>query len=334
MTTYLLIDVMNLFFRAKHMAQRGTIDSRIGLALHITLMSVLKSWQLFHAEHVVFCLEGRSWRKQVYPPYKRNRIAIRAKESSKEAEEGKLFFEAYDDLLKFFEERTNTTVLQNDNVEADDLIARWIQNHPDDQHIIVSTDSDFVQLLDENVRQYNGVSQQIITLDGYFDDQNEPVIDKKTNNTKRISSDVQRDEQPAFALFEKCMRGDTSDNIFSAYPGVRKKGSQKTAGLLEAFKDRNNKGFVWNNMMLQRWLDHDQVEHRVRDDYNRNEILIDLTKQPDDIKESLDETIIDAKQVNRENKQVGLWFMKFCGKHSLLKVAENAHLVEHQRKSV
>lgn len=324
MTIYLLIDVMNLFFRSKYIAQRGSIDSRIGLALHITLMSVLKSWQLFKANHVVFCLEGRSWRKQVYPPYKRNRIAARNKAKPKEIEENKLFFEAYDNLTKFLKQKTNTTVLQNDNVEADDLIARWIQNHPGDQHIIVSTDSDFIQLLNENVSQYNGVSNQIVTLDGYFDEKNSPIIDKKTKSTKQIEHLVERSDQPAYALFEKCMRGDTSDNIFSAFPGVRKKGSLKKAGLLEAFADRHSKGFIWNNMMLQRWVDHDHCEHRVRDDYKRNQMLIDLTKQPDDIKESLDETIKQAQQKKCENKQIGLWFMKFCGKHDLIKLTENA----------
>ena len=28
-------------------------------------------------------------------------------------------------------------------IEADDFIARWIQNHPDAEHVIVSSDSDF-----------------------------------------------------------------------------------------------------------------------------------------------------------------------------------------------
>ena len=324
MSTYLLIDSANMFFRAKHVAHRGPIDERIGLALHITLMSILKSWQLFDANHVIFCLEGSSWRKQIYPPYKRNRLVTRGKQKPAEQEDDVLFFEAYHDMLKFFEERTNTTVLQHKDVEADDLIARWIQNHPNDEHIIVSTDSDFAQLINENVRQYNGVQNQIITLDGYYDEQNKPIIDNKTKTHKVIASEVERDEQTDFALFQKCMRGDTSDNIFSAYPGVRKKGSQKKAGLLEAFADRNNKGFVWNNIMLQRWVDHENKEHRVREDYERNVTLVDLSKQPDDIVEALDNTIEEAKQEDRHNKQVGLWFMKFCGKHGLGKISENA----------
>ena len=73
--------------------------------------------------------------------------------------------------------------------------------------------------------------------------------------------------------------------IFSAYPKVRKNKLQ------EAFEDRKNKGFAWNNMMLQRWVDHEGQEHRVLDDYERNRRLIDLKHQPDHIKEIIKEVI-------------------------------------------
>ena len=55
--------------------------------------------------------------------------------------------------------------------------------------------------------------------------------------------------------------------------------------LLEAFEDRSNQGFVWNNIMLSRWVDHEGKEHRVKEDYERNKELIDLTRQPDHIKQ-------------------------------------------------
>ena len=70
------------------------------------------------------------------------------------------------------------------------------------------------------------------------------------------------------------MRGDTSDNVFSAYLGVRTKGT-KNKGSLEAFADKDTKGYNWNNMMLQRWTDSYGDEHRVLDDYNRNVTLCD-----------------------------------------------------------
>jgi len=122
-------------------------------------------------------------------------------------------------------------------------------------------------------------------------------------------------------LFEKCMRGDTSDNVFSAYPGVRTKGTKNKVGLTEAFADKTTKGYNWNNMMLQRWVDHEGVEHRVLDDYNRNVILCDLTAQPIEIKE----IIISTIQENAKPKditQVGLRLMKFCAKWDMQRIAD------------
>jgi hypothetical protein len=156
----------------------------------------------------------------------------------------------------------------------------------------------------------------LITLEGYFDDKGRIVKDKKTSEPKLLGD-------PQYILFEKCMRGDATDNVFSAYPGVRSKGTQKKAGLMEAYADRNKQGFDWNNMMLQRWSDHNGVEHRVRDDYERNRVLIDLTRQPDDVKLSVDTHIREGVRTN-VTPQVGIHFMKFCGKYELTKISEQA----------
>lgn len=78
--------------------------------------------------------------------------------------------------------------------------------------------------------------------------------------------------------------------------------------------------------MLQRWVDHNQVEHRVRDRYLHNKTLIDLTEQPADIKIALDETISSA--INRDKvSQVGLHFVKFCSKWNLVNIADK--MTEH-----
>ena len=37
--------------------------------------------------------------------------------------------------------------------------------------------------------------------------------------------------------------------------GVRTKGTKTRVGLTEVSQDRNPKGYSWNNMMLQRWVD-------------------------------------------------------------------------------
>lgn len=314
---YLIVDTANTFFRARHSAHRQSDTwDRLGFAIHVTLGSVNKVWRDHKADHVVFCLEGRSWRKDYYEPYKKNRAVARAALTEAEQEEDKLFWEAFDNLKTFLQEKTNCTVLQHPELEADDLIAGFIHAHPDDDHVIISSDTDFYQLLAPNVEQYNGVSDELHTLTGIRDKKGNLVVDKKTKEPKVIPD-------PQWILFEKCMRGDPTDNIFSAYPGVRTKGSKNKIGLTEAFADKHSKGYAWNNLMLQRWTDHNGVEHRVLDDYERNRVLVDLTAQPPEIKTKIAETIA-AGAVKQSRPMVGAQFLKFCGKYELNRLSEQS----------
>ena len=314
---YVLIDTANMFFRARHGAHRASDTwEKVGFALHVTLMAANKVAKRFEADHVVFGLEGRSWRKDFYKPYKANRAVARAALTETQAEEDKMFWETYDNLTKYLSERTNCSVIRHENAEADDIIARWIALHPQDEHIIISSDTDFVQLIAPNVKQYNGITDELITIEGIFDAKGKPVIDKKTQEPKTVPD-------PKWLLFEKCMRGDSSDNVFSAFPGVRTKGTKNKVGLIEAFEDRDKKGYAWNNLMLQRWTDHDGVEHRVLDDYERNVHLVDLTAQPQEIKDKVDTAIIEQMS-HKDVGQVGVRFMQFCGKYELNKLSEQA----------
>jgi len=311
---YILVDTANTFFRARHVI-RGSTEDKVGMSIHTVLSSVRKAWKDFNGHHVVFCLEGRSWRKDYYAPYKRQRSDARAAQSPREQEEDRVFWETFDQFKDFITNKTNCTVLQHPQLEADDLIAGFIQSHPNDDHVIISTDGDFAQLIAPNVKQYNGVMQITTTHEGYFDEKGKRVKDKKTGEEKAAPD-------PTWLLFEKCMRGDTSDNIFSAYPGVREKGTKNKVGLREAFADRNSKGWSWNNMMLQKWSDHEGVEHRVLDDYNRNVQLCDLTAQPDDIKKLITETIQASKDAEKNLSQVGIRLLKYCGEYDLQKISE------------
>ena len=205
--TYILVDTANTFFRARHVI-RGDTSEKIGMAIHITMNSIKKAWQDFEGSHLVFCLEGRSWRKDHYAPYKRNRKEVFEAMTEKEKDENKIFWECYDDFVDFIRTKTNATVLQNPRAEADDLIARWIDKHPDNKHVIISTDKDLNQLVNENVKQYNGITETTITHEGWFDNKSNPVIDKKTKAPKG-APDIE------WIIFEKSMRGDPSDNIFS-----------------------------------------------------------------------------------------------------------------------
>jgi len=73
---------------------------------------------------------------------------------------------------------------------------------------------------------------------------------------------------------------------------------------------------------LQRWTDHEGVEHRVLDDYNRNVQLCDLAAQPEDIKITITETIANAIALEKNISQVGVRLMKFCAEFDMQKISE------------
>jgi 5'-3' exonuclease len=300
-----------MFHRAKHVSRGPDLETKIGMCLHILFSSMNYVSKKFGG-HVIIASEGRSWRKDVYPIYKENRKILAEQSTQTDIQELRAMYDALDDTLEFFRQKTNCTVLQHPEMEADDLIAAWVQKHNDKNHVIVSSDSDFLQLIKPNVEIYNGITNNLITLDGYFDN--------KGNLLKETPD-------PEWTLFQKCMRGDSSDNVKSAYPGVRTKGTKNKIGLIDAFADRNKKGFAWNNLMLQRWVDHDNNEHKVIDKYLENKQLIDLTNQPKNIREKLDKCVhyIEPKKV----PMVGIHFMKFCGKYSLTRAGEqvNEHVL-------
>ncbi len=317
MATYALIDTANTFFRARHIASRGADTwAKVGMALHLTLASTNMVVRNHKIDHVVFCLEGKSFRKSIYPQYKAHRAVAVSALTEAEKEENDMFWETYDIFTTFLREKTNCSVLRHPEAEADDVIARFISLHPNDTHIIVSSDSDYIQLINSNVHQYNGVTNELATLEGYFKDNGKPVLNK--DKTPKLLDGV-----PDYLLFKKIIRGDAGDNVFSAFPGVREKGTKNSVGIMEAYEDRNAQGYKWNNFMLQRWTDHDGKEHRVKDKYELNKTLIDLNAQPQEIKDKVDSMIRSDLRVE-STPQVGLHFMKFCGKYELTKISEQA----------
>jgi 5'-3' exonuclease len=314
--TYALIDTANTFFRARHVASRNsTPEEKVGMALHLTLASVNQAVRKYSIDHVVFCLEGRSFRKDLYAPYKRNRIVDQMSVTEAEKEESEMFWQTYEAFTTYIKEKTNVSVLRHERAEADDLIARFIHLHPEDNHYIISTDTDYNQLITDKVKQFNGVTGELATLEGYFKESGKPVLDKE-KKPKLL-------EDPEYLLFKKLIRGDAGDNVFASYPGVREVGSKNKVGIKEAFEDRHKQGFNYNNFMLQRYTDHEGNEVRVKDAFERNRTLIDLKAQPQEIKDAVDQRIRESVRVTTI-PQVGIHFLKFTGKYELTKISEQA----------
>lgn len=332
MHTFIHTDGHNLFYRQIKMTNPSLgIDSMIGMSLHLILNSMKKEFNKWNGTHTVFYIEGRSWRKDIYPDYKGDRKLRFAEQTIKEQEDHGILVEAFDSFVTYLDTKTNVTVLQNPRAEADDMIAVFIEAHPDDQHILISSDSDFFQLLRfPNVMLYDPVKDIQIKQDGVFDDHGNRLefiltSDAKIKAGKKNPNFVCEKDWFNYALFLKCVRGDKTDNIFSAYPGVREKGTKKTVGIREAYSDISTKGFAWNNFMLQKWVDHNQQEKQVAEVYKFNRSLIDLAMIPEDVKTECLQII--AEQTGRKHVpavEIGHSFMKFCGAWDLKKIGENS----------
>lgn len=327
MAKHIIVDTYNLFFRCIHVA-RGDAFTKAGLSLHIMLRSIRKIWAEHKADHVVFCLEGKSWRSSVYPQYKMARQVTKNLATKTEREEMEILIDSLHNFVEFLKNETNVTVLQNEIVEGDDFVGRWVQNHPNDEHIVVSGDSDFLQLIAPNISIYDGVRDLLIAIDGVTDEDGDKVAftisgsNAKLKVGKKDSDFTPQEDWWKWALFLKCIRGDSGDSIFSAYPKVRE------TKIAAAWADRDTKGFDWNNLMQQEWVDGkdedgENIMAKVSERYARNQILIDLTLQPTEIKEVMDDTI--ATETTKAKKgMVGLSLMKFCKKMELINIGKEA----------
>lgn len=315
---FLLVDTLNLLYRAAHVTRPSTpIPERVGLSLHIMFSSLTLVQRKFGVDNVIFFFDGSSWRKKISSSYKMNRVVADSKKTVNERDFNTALIEMVQDLKIFLESKTNVAVLHDIELEADDLIAGWVQTHTNDEHVILSSDSDFQQLLSNNVSIFNGVDNKYTTLAGSYNEKGKFIEDSGPID-------------PAYFLFKKIIRGDTSDNIKPSYPGVREKSSKgKNAkiGILEAYADKENQGYPWNNFMQSVWTDENSNDILVKDAYTRNELLIDLTKQPEHIKEKMAVHIAKAYSEVKKVPMVGVNFLKFCGKYELERLAKDADSV-------
>jgi len=335
LTTYAIVDLNNLFSRARHAVQ-GTADERAGIALSIFFRTLRRLYREHKFNHLVVAADrATSWRQAIYPAYKRRRRIEAETRTKTEKDDEAIFWKTAEALITFLDTRTRATMLVESHCEADDLVAAWVQEHPNDRHIILSGDSDFVQLLAPNVTLIaaDAVGIRTINTDGVVDEEGRRrAFTVDTSNGRVKVGDPSPDFVPEAdwwrkALFVKTVRGDSGDGVFSAYPGVRFEGSSKRVGIREAWEDRRERGFHWNNFMLQEWdkLQDDGTSKRVRvlDEYRMNESLIDLTKQPPEIRDLLNQMIADARK-KPPVQMVGVQFMRFCGQHDLPQLAKEA----------
>ena len=293
MKKYLCFDISNLLYRTFHVQTVPMDDEELaGLAAHSALMTLNKYFKQHKPDQVVMAFDRKSWRKDYTAsalcisgrPYKGNR-----RKDMSPAQQAK--YERFLGHLSEFESMiaqcTTIISLRADHLEADDLIAGFAQMHTEDEVIIISADSDLLQLkIHPNVT--------VIT----------PATDKE-QSLKEYDNDA------AYYLFQKCVRGDSTDNVQSALPRVR------ATRIRKAYDDP----FERVSLMKEKWTNEQNKEFIVEDLFEENQLLIDLSMQPEPIRKAIESTI--KQEMERERAFSMFFIMKFIGKYKLNKIRDS-----------
>ncbi len=150
----------------------------------------------FQPEKIFFILEGHAgFRYELFPEYKANRKLV--KEASKQEQFDRFYIQKdiIIDLIRYLP----VTIVRAQDYECDDVIATLAEDLKDHDVTILSSDSDFTQLLQKDyksIKVYNPIAKKFLTAPPY----------------------------PYVAW--KCLVGDTSDNI-PGFKGIGDKTAQK-----------------------------------------------------------------------------------------------------------
>jgi DNA polymerase-1 len=169
MSKILVIDFLNLFIRSyvvnPSISKQG---SPIG-----GIVGVFKSLQKISREtkpdKIVICHDGPGGsrkKKALHKDYKEGRNPLRLNRNVKVLDDKQEFENRIWQQLKTFEYLNLCPVIQlmEENVEADDLISYIVQHkdHKDCVKVIVSSDKDFIQLLDDKTILMRPVQDEIL----------------------------------------------------------------------------------------------------------------------------------------------------------------------------
>lgn len=279
--------------------QEVAVDVQLaGRAHHVALATLNKYYAKYMPDKVALAFDRSNWRKEYTKSEKCISGAIykgtrRQNMTDKQQETFARFCDHINEFEMIIRDHTAIVVMANDGLEADDLIAGTVQKYADTHDIIiVSADQDLLQLL-----RYPSVT----------------LIDPATGNPRSL---VDYNMDADLFMFLKCIRGDNGDNVRSAFPKVR------TTRLMRAYADP----FEYEQLMKETWTNENQQLMVVGQLFNENKLLMDLTAQPQDIKDRINQTVEEAfanpGRYNHFN------FLKFCGKYGLRRIVDSLHIYQ------
>ena len=246
---------------------RDNMDLSEDLVRHMVLNSLRghnKKFRKEYGEMVIACDSKNVWRREVFPNYKAGRKANRAKSEHDWDAIFSMLHNIKDEIRNFLPYK----VIEIETAEADDIIATLVnrlQRRTGPNHakkvLILSGDKDFIQLHNDNVRQYN------------------PILSKF----------VGKGETPSIYIKEHILKGDRSDGV----PNVLSDDNVFVEGRRQRPLSKK-KIEAWVNEVFMTFTEEEQKN------YNRNRKLIDLSCIPPELEAKIMNEFNDVKVASRD----------------------------------
>ena len=191
-------------------------------------------------ELILCCDDRKTWRKEIFPNYKASRKKTRAATSI----DWDKLYECLNQLKEEFSEWFPYKLIQVEKAEADDVIAILV-GLINERSLILSSDKDFVQLHQFNVRQYSPIQKKFVEGDAKW------------------------------SLHEKIIKGDVGDGV----PNIM---SDDNVFVDEGRRQKpitKKKVDAWYELDRDMYCSSEMLRN-----YNRNKQLVDLGEVPESIR--------------------------------------------------
>ena len=244
-----------------------------------TIRTYVKKFKETHGPEVVIACDNRNYWRRDYFPHYK---AGRKKARAASGHDWSSIFESLNKIREELKESSPYKVMDVDGAEADDIIGTLVQKYSASEKImILSSDKDFAQL-----QRYPNVEQFSPILKKYI---KEPF--------------------PLGQLKQLIIRGDKGDgipNILSSDDVFVVGGRQKPI--------TESKIIKWINQEPKEFCNEEMMRN-----FNRNELMIDLTKVPITLKEKILNTYDNSKGKTKQE------FMNYMIANRLKNLIEVAH---------
>jgi hypothetical protein len=237
-----LVDFSQIFIGTYMTASKFT-----SVDMNVIRPAVLNALRLYRikflsefGELVLCCDDRKSWRKELFPNYKASRKKTRSAASIDWENLYECLNQMKEELIQWFPYK----VVQAEKAEADDVIAILVKL-ANERTLILSSDKDFIQLQQFNVRQYSPIQKKFI------------------------------DGDAKWSLHEKLIKGDVGDGV----PNIM---SDDNVFVDEGRRQKpitKKKVDAWYDLDPDMYCDAEMLRN-----YNRNKQLIDLSEVPESIR--------------------------------------------------